>query len=157
LKYRERYVGSVSGESLGYFYPDATKMGQVTAGATTRRQLVESFTPLTIESNRAKYRAAYGHDLHMNPYADVIPSMSVGNIVFAPLQSLWGARTIGYESSAATASLLPMRWAFMRGIARQGGHTTCTYRSCNFGDSSTIFSNAQSYHTPQNIFDNYYS
>src|SRR5205814_8214598 len=45
----------------------------------------------------------------------------------------------------------------MRGIARQGGHTTCTYRSCNFGDASTIFSNTQSYHSPQNILDNYYS
>jgi hypothetical protein len=50
-----------------------------------------------------------------------------------------------------------MRWAFMRGLARQGGHTTATYRSCNFGDSATIFSNTQSYHTPQNILDNYYS
>jgi hypothetical protein len=156
-KYRGRYVGSISGESLGYFYPDPMKMQQATEMAKTRRQLVESFTPLTIESNAAKYRTVFGRELDKNPYNDVISCLSVGNIVFAPLQSLWGARTIGYESSAATASLLPMRWAFMRGIARQGGHTTCTYRSCNFGDSSTIFSNTQSYHSPQNIFDNYYS
>lgn len=32
-----------------------------------------------------------------------------------------------------------------------------TYRSCNFGDSSTIFSNGGSYHSPQAILDNYYS
>lgn len=71
--------------------------------------------------------------------------------------SQWGCRTLGYESAAATSSVLNLRWAFMRGLARQGGHTTATYRSCNFGDSSTIFSNTQSYHTPQNILDNYYS
>ena len=34
---------------------------------------------------------------------------------------------------------------------------TATYRSCNFGDASTIFSNEGSFHSPQNIFDNYYS
>ncbi len=50
-----------------------------------------------------------------------------------------------------------MRWAFLRGIARQGGHLTATYRSCNFGDSATIFSNEGSFHSPQNILDNYYS
>ncbi len=50
-----------------------------------------------------------------------------------------------------------MRWAFLRGTARQGGHLTATYRSCNFGDSATIFSNEGSFHSPQNILDNYYS
>jgi hypothetical protein len=50
-----------------------------------------------------------------------------------------------------------MRMAFLRGVARQGGHLTATYRSCNFGDAATMFTNQQSYHTPQNILDNYYS
>lgn len=156
-KYRDRYVGSVAGESLGYFYPDPEQMRAATAGATTRRELVEAFTPLTVGGNAAKYRAIYGKDLGHNPYEDVISCLSIGNIAFAPLLSRWGSRTLGYESSACTFSLLPMRWAFMRGIARQGQHLTCTYRSCNFGDASTIFSNLQSYHTPQAILDNYYS
>jgi hypothetical protein len=157
LKYRDRYVGSIAGESLGYFYPETKKMQAATNGAKTRRQLVEAFAPLTIEGNRAKYRKVYGKDLDKNPYEDVISCLSVGNIVFMPLLSEWGARTIGYESSTATSSLLNMRWAFMRGVARQGKNLTATYRSCNFGDSSTIFSNQQSYHSPQNILDNYYS
>ncbi|MCY3023974.1 MAG: DUF4350 domain-containing protein [Planctomycetota bacterium] len=50
-----------------------------------------------------------------------------------------------------------MRMAFLRGAARQSGGLTATYRSCNFGDASTIFSEAQSYTKPRNILDNYYS
>ena len=157
LKYRDRYVGSIAGESLGYFYPDSKKMQDATAGATTRRELVLAFTPLTLAANAEKYRKVYGRDLDKNPYADVIACLSVGNIVFAPLCFDWGARTVGYESSAATSSVLGMRWAFMRGAARQHGGLTATYRSCNFGDASTIFSNAGSFHSPQNVLDNYYS
>jgi hypothetical protein len=76
---------------------------------------------------------------------------------FAPLSFLWGARTVGYESSAITAGLLSMRMAFLRGAARQNGGLTATYRSCNFGDASTIFSEQSSYTKPKNILDNYYS
>jgi hypothetical protein len=156
-KYRDRYVGSIAGESLGYFYPDAKEMKEAAAAATTRRRLVESFTPLALESNAEKYRKVYGKDLDKNPYADVIACLSVGNTAFIPLSLDWGARTVGYESSAMTSSVLAMRWAFLRGGARQHGALTATYRSCNFGDSSTIFSNTGSFHAPQNILDNYYS
>jgi hypothetical protein len=156
-KYRDRYVGSIAGESLGYFYIDSKKMQAATANATTRRQLAEAISTLAIETNREKYRKVYGKDLDANQFADVISCLSVGNILYAPLLSQWSCRTLGYESAAATSSVLGMRWAFMRGLARQGGHSTATYRSCNFGDSATIFSNTGSYHTPQNILDNYYS
>jgi hypothetical protein len=156
-KYRARYVGSVSGESLGYFYPDATAMRSATEHARTRRELVQAFTPLTLEANRQKYRQVYGRDLDANPYQDVIACLSVGNLWAIPLCALWGARTVGYESSAMSSSLLGMRWAFLRGAARQMGVLTCTYRSCNFGDASTIFSDTQSYTSPKNIYDNYYS
>lgn len=156
-KYRDRYVGSIAGESLGYFYPPAAEMQAATESAQTRRQLVEAFTPLSLEYNAEKYLAIYGQDLDANPYQDVISCLSVGNIAFAPLSFDWGARTVGYESAAATSSVLGMRWAFMRGAARQHAGLTATYRSSNFGDSSTIFSNQQSYHSPQNILDNYYS
>ena len=156
-KYRDRFAGSIAGESLGYFYPDAEKMKQATVGVTTRRQLAAAMSPLFLESNREKYRKVYGRDLDPNPYSDVIACLSVGNILAMPLCADWGARVIGYESSAATSSVLPMRWAFMRGTARQWGNLTATYRSCNFGDSSTIFSDAQSYHAPKNFYDNFYS
>lgn len=156
-KYRDRYMGSISGESLGYFYPPADEMKAATANAKTRRELVEAFAPLSLKYNAEKYNKVYGRDLDKNAYADVISCMSVGNVVFAPLCTDWGARVVGYESSTATSSVLNMRWAFMRGAARQHGTLAATYRSCNFGDSSTIFSNSGSYHTPQNLLDNYYS
>jgi hypothetical protein len=156
-KYRDRYVGSISGESLGYFYPAVDAMKAATESARTRRELVQSFVPLTLAENAEKYRKVYGRDLDANPYQDVIACLSVGNIAFVPLCYDWGARTAGYESSAMTYSLLGMRWAFMRGAARQHAGLTATYRSCNFGDASTIFSNGGSFHTPQNILDNYYS
>src|SRR5262249_49805185 len=136
---------------------DTKKMQEATAKLQTRRQIAEAITSLSLEANAAKYRQVYGKDLDKNPYADVIACLSVGNIVFAPLCFDWGARTVGYESSAATSSLLSMRWAFMRGAARQHGGLTATYRSCNFGDSSTIFSIGSSFSSPRNILDNYYS
>src|SRR5262249_8670750 len=123
----------------------------------TRRQLVEAFAPLTVEANRQKYRTIYGKDLDKNPYEEVISCLSVGNILWAPILSQWGTRTLGYESVAATSSLLNMRWAFLRGAARQGGHLTPTYRSCNFRHSASIFSDAGRFHAPKNILDNYYS
>ena len=156
-KYRDRYLGSIAGESLGYFYWDDAAMKAATANATTRRQLVDAMAPLMLATNAAKYRAVFGRDLDPNPYVDVIPCLSIGNTISTPLCADWGARTIGYESSACTSNILSMRWAFMRGAARQHGIQTATYRSCNFGDASTIFSNAQSYHSPQNVLDNYYS
>jgi hypothetical protein len=157
LKYRDRFVGSIAGESHGYFTVDPAGMQAAIAGADTRRKLVAAFTPLSLAANATKYRAVYGKDLDANAYLDVISCLSVGNIAFAPLCYQWGARTAGYESSAMSSSLLGMRWAFMRGAARQHAGLTATYRSCNFGDSSTIFSKQQSYTSPQNLLDNYYS
>src|ERR1700722_6292711 len=50
-----------------------------------------------------------------------------------------------------------MRLAFLRGAARQHGGMKAAYRSCNFGDASTIFSIGSSFSSPRNILDNYYS
>ena len=156
-KYRDRFVGSIAGESLGYFYPEPEALRKATDSATTRRELVAAFEPLSLATNAAKYHAVYERELDSNPFADVISCHSVGSMAFAPICFKWGARTVGYESSAATSSVLSLRWACMRGAARQHDGLTATYRSCNFGDSSTIFSQGSSFTGPQNIYDNYYS
>jgi hypothetical protein len=156
-KYRDRYVGSIAGESLGYFYPDAEEMKKATASARTRRQLVAAFEPLSLARNAAKYREIYDRDLDENPFAEVISCHSVGSMAFAPLCYHWGATTVGYESAASTSSLLGLRLACQRGAARQYGGMYATYRSCNFGDASTIFSKESSFSSPKNILDNYYS
>lgn len=156
-KYHERYVGSVSGESLGYFSVSSTAMQQAASGARTRRELVAAFMPLTLAANAEKYQQIYGRQIDSNPYTDVIACPSVDNIAYLPLCYDWGARTVGYESTAMTSALLGMRWAFMRGAARQHRGLTCTYRSCNFGDASTLFADGQSFASHKNILDNYYS
>jgi len=156
LKVRDRFVGNISGESLGYFYPRAEDMKAATANARTRRELVTAFTPVTLEGNAAKYRKVFGQDWP-DAYREVIPCKSIGMTSFGPICYSWGARTVGYESSAITVGLLSMRMAFLRGAARQNGGLTATYRSCNFGDASTIFSEASSFTKPKNILDNFYS
>jgi hypothetical protein len=156
LKYRERYVGSIAGESLGYFYPKDEAMKAATAAAKTRRELVAAFTPVALASNAEKYRKVFGQDWP-DAYREVIPCPSINMTAFAPICYEWGARAVGYESSAITSGLLSMRMAFLRGAARQNGGLTVTYRSCNFGDASTIFSESSSFTKPKNILDNYYS
>jgi len=156
LKYRDRYVGNIAGESLGYFYPKEEELKAATAAARTRRDLVAAFSPLCLASNAEKYRKVFGEEWP-DAYREVIPCQSIGMTAFAPISYSWGARTVGYESSAITAGLLSLRMAFLRGAARQNGGLTATYRSCNFGDASTIFSEQSSFTKPKNILDNYYS
>jgi hypothetical protein len=66
-----------------------------------------------------------------------------------------GARTVGYESSAVVPALA-MRLAFLRGGARQYGGLWATYRSSNFGDSATIYSEQSTYAGPRYAYDNWY-
>lgn len=157
-KYRDRFVGNLAGESLGYFNVDPKAVEAATAKARTRRELAAAYTPLALAANVAKQRAIFGADWPAEgAYREVIPCQSNGMTGFAALCYAWGARAVGYESSAITSGLLALRMAFLRGAARQYGGLTATYRSCNFGDASTIFSEAQSYTKPRNILDNYYS
>jgi hypothetical protein len=155
-KYRDRYVGNIAGESLGYFYPKEADLKAATAGAKSRRDIVAAITPVMLASNAEKYRKVFGAEWP-DAYREVIPCQSIEMTAFAPICFQWGARTVGYESSAITAGLLSLRMAFLRGAARQNGGLTATYRSCNFGDASTIFSEQSSYTKPKNILDNYYS
>jgi hypothetical protein len=156
FKSRDRFVGAIAGESLGYFDIPENAMKAATAGAKGRRELAEAITRLSLEANAKKYRTVYGQDWP-DAYREVIPCQSIGVTWGAPLCYSWGARTVGYESSAITSGILALRMAFLRGAARQHGGLTATYRSCNFGDASTIFSEQQSYTKPKNILDNYYS
>jgi hypothetical protein len=154
-RYRDRYVAAISGENTGYFDPYIKGMDEASR-AQTRRQVAEVFNKAFPAANASKYRVVFGKDLE-DPYREVTACLSCAHATFVPLLPLWGARNIGYESSVVAGSLLNMRWAFMRGAARQHQRLTATYRSCNFGDSATIFSQAGSFSSPRNILDNYYS
>ena len=156
LKYRDRFVGRISGENLGYFNLDSKALAAALAGVKTRREFAEVFGRFAMAADAAKWRTVFGGDLPEH-YRDTIPCQSIEAITFAPLAYQWGARTVGIENTSCTAALLGMRWAFLRGAARQHGGLTATYRSCNFGDSATIFSDASTYSRPRNLLDNYYS
>ena len=156
LKYRDRFVGGIAGENLGYFNVKPDDLKAAAAKATTRRDLAEAIARLCIAANADKYKTVFGGDLP-DPFRDVIPCHSVGMTAFTPLCFSWGTRTVGYESTAITGGLLPMRMAFLRGAARQHGGLTATYRSCNFGDAATIFSEQSTYSKVKNVLDNYYS
>jgi hypothetical protein len=155
-KYRDRFVGRVAGESLGYFDGDIKGAPERLGPVKTRRQFATEYSKLALEANAAKWQKVFGERLEPN-YREIIPCQSIENPAFTPLAFEWGARTVGYESSAMTAGMLGMRLAFLRGVARQFGGMTATYRSCNFGDSSTIFSDTARFNAPKHIFDNYYS
>ena len=154
-KYRDRYVGNISGENLGYFYPTPEKVTAAVAGAKNRRELAEAMGKVFMEANAAKYQTIFGKELP-NPYLDVISCLSNEMSMYAPLCYLWGARTVGYESAVASYNSEAMFLSFLRGAARQNGGLTATYRSCNFGDSATMFSETQMFTKPSAIFDNYY-
>lgn len=154
-KYRDRFVGAISGEDLGYFYPTPEAMRAGTAAAKTRRELVAAMGAVCMATNDAKYQKVFGEKLP-EPYRDVIPCQSTSMSAFADLCYLWGARTVGYESSTATHAIQAMNLAFLRGAARQNGGLTATYRSSNFGDSATMFSEVGMYTKPSNIYDNFY-
>ena len=155
-KNRERFVGGVAGENLGYFNIPLQDLKATMEKAKTRREIAEGITLLAKKANDQKYKTVYGEDWP-DSFREVIPCQSIGMTAFAPLSYTWGCRTVGYESSAITSGLMPMRMAFLRGAARQNHGLTATYRSCNFGDSATIFSEQSSYTKPKNILDNYYS
>jgi hypothetical protein len=158
-KYRDRYVGGISGENLGYFdaYFDTKAFDAEMANVTSRRTFADALTKYARAGIDRKWQAAFGRPMPGH-YQYTIPCQSVQGISFYGLSYDWGARTVGYESSVATSSLLGMRTAFLRGAARQHGGLTAVYRSCNFGDSATIFNNDVSvYNKPINILDNFYS
>jgi len=158
-KYGDRFVGGISGENLGYFGIDHEALKELDT-ITERRQYVDECGKIYMKSNDEKYRAVFGDDLAKvkNPYAYTIPCQSCGATAFYNLCYLWGAETVGHEAIAGTGAMLGMRTAFLRGAARQHGKKTAVYRSCNFGDSSTMFTSEISWYTKtENIFDNYYS
>lgn len=156
-KYSDRYVGGVSGENLGYFPFDSKAFEAEMDGNKSRRAFADALGKYSMAGNDEKWKTVFGEPM-LGHYKYTIPCQSVSGISFYNLCYEWGARTVGYESAVATSAMLGMRTAFLRGAARQHGGLTATYRSCNFGDASTIFNNEVGiYSKPINIMDNYYS
>jgi len=157
-KYRDRYVGNVAGESLGYFQDDAAfdraGMGEALKKAGSREEVFRILTGKFIAGIAAREQLIWGQPVD-NPYRQTISCLSVGMTAFAHACFEWGAGTVGYESHSAAGSLA-MRLAFLRGAARQYGGITATYRSSGLGDAHTLFADMGEYSSQRYVYDNWY-
>ena len=142
-KYRDRYVGSIAGESLGYFYWNPTRCGkrQPRQRAADAAAVGRGLHAADAAVNADKYRAVYGRDLDRESVRrrDLLP---VGRATSPSRRCAaeWGRARSATSRRPRPRRCSAMRWAFMRGAARQHGSLTATYRCCNFGDARTIFS-----------------
>jgi len=153
-KFRERFAGYVSGENLGYFNYDSAKLKERIHAAKNHREVLDAATDIYMAGNTDKYEKMFG-EKWPDAYREVIPAQAVEMTSYAHKAFEWGARTVGYENSAVVPAL-GMRLAFMRGGAREYGRHFGTYRSCNFGDSATVFSHQGAYFGPKHVYDNSY-
>jgi hypothetical protein len=154
-RFKDRYVGNISGESLGHNVPyDAKALAARVKAAKSREEVLAAYTEVFAAGVVTKQTTVFGK-AEPEPYRGFIPCQSSDAPTFAHAAREWGARTVGYENTANTPGLA-MRLAFLRGGARQYGGLWATYRSCNFGDASTIFSEQSTYAHPKHAYDNWY-
>ncbi|NQU10987.1 hypothetical protein HQ590_09370, partial [bacterium] len=158
FKYRDRFVGNISGENLGYYekYVDPAAVEQVGATAQTRRELIERLSEIDRRANDQRWRSLFGPDTDRcgNLYTEIIPAGIAES--YYPICYAWGARAVGTEMVAVTGCMQGMYLALLRGAARQNNGMIFTYRSGNFGDGSATFEPG-TYATTKQILDNYYS
>ncbi|MCX5661005.1 MAG: hypothetical protein NTW19_15055 [Planctomycetota bacterium] len=157
-KYKDRYVGNIAGESLGYFRDDATfnraGLDAAIKAAKSREEVYRGLTDICAAGIAAREKTVWGQPID-KPYQMIIPCQSVGMTSFAHACFEWGAQSVGYESISCLPGL-GMRLAFLRGAARQFGGMTATYRSCGLGDAHQYFSEQNVMASPKFAYDNYY-
>ena len=154
-RFRDRYVGNISGESLGHHVLyDANALAARLKDVKSREEALAAFAGIFLAADAAKQAKVFGEAV-ADPYRYTIPCQSTDMTAFAHAAREWGARTIGYENSAVLPGLA-MRLAFLRGSAPQYGGLWASYRSSNFGDSATIYSEQSTYAHPKYVYDNWY-
>jgi hypothetical protein len=154
-RFRERFVGAIHGESLGVLQYDHAALAARTRSARTRQELVSALTDIYLSGKSQTEARIFGQAVEA-PYRYAIPCQSSGMTAYAHLCRRWGAQAVGYENTSSLGCLA-MRWAFLRGSARQYPGLTAAYRSCNFGDAATIYAEkAYFYAAPRFVLDNWY-
>jgi hypothetical protein len=154
-KFQDRYAGNISGESLGHSVAyDARALAARVKAARTRDDVLAAYGELFGAGVAAKQKTLFNEAVP-DPYRFFIPCQASEMTAFAHAAREWGARTVGYENTAVVPALA-MRLAFLRGGARQYGGLWATYRSCNFGDAATIYSDQSTYAHPKYVYDNWY-
>jgi len=150
---RGQFLGWVSGESIGYVYPQAAGLLKVTP-EMSRREL--------LEAHRAAYTAALEQKWSSTFHAPtgamwdkLMPAQATSTTTYSHALGRWGVRTLGLET-AAVQPMTAMRLAFVRGAARQYGANVFYYHAPNFGDTATTFTNQQSFAGPNYFFHTRY-
>jgi hypothetical protein len=154
-RFRDRYVGNINGEGLGVLAYDSDALKKRVSSARNREEVLQALSDIYLAGKDNTEKTIFGEGIP-RAYETTIPCLSVEMTAHAHLGREWGARTVGFENTAVTPAL-GLRWAFLRGGARQYGGLTANYRSCNFGDAATIYGEkGYFYASPRFILDNWY-
>jgi hypothetical protein len=153
-EFHEQFLGWVSGESIGYVWPDSTTELKITP-QMSRRELLEAHRVFYTRALERKW-STFFHTPGIGAMWDkLMPAQSTSSTSFVHALGEWGTRLIGME----TAAVMPnygMRIAFTRGAARQYGGNFLYYHAPNFGDTATTFTNAQNFAGPSHFFHTRY-
>jgi hypothetical protein len=150
---REQFLGWISGESIGYVYPQAAGLMKLTP-EMSRRELLEAHRMGYTTALEQKWSGTF-HAQTGPMWDKLIPAQSTSTTTYSHALARWGVKTLGLET-AAVQPITAMRLAFVRGAARQYGAHTFYYHAPNFGDTATTFTNQQNFAGPNYFFHSRY-
>jgi hypothetical protein len=150
---RGQFVGWVSGESIGYVYPQVAASLTLTP-AMSRREMLEAYREAYTRELDKKWSAIF-HTPAGPMWDKLIAAQSTSSTAYAHALGAWGEKLIGIETAAVQPNTA-MRVAFTRGAARQTGGAFLYYHAPNFGDTATAFTRLQNFAGPDNFFHSRY-
>jgi hypothetical protein len=150
---RDQFLGWVSGESIGYVWPDAPQYLKLSP-TMTRTQILDALRVFYTDALTRKWSGTFRTQTGAM-WNKLIPAQSTSSTAFAHALGRWGVKLIGMET-AAVQPMFGMRIAFTRGAARQFGTTLLYYHAPNFGDTATTFTKGQNFAGPDNFFHSRY-
>ncbi len=150
---REQFLGWVSGESIGYVYPDVAQKMKLDA-SMPRAEMLEKSRLFYTDALARKWAGIF-HTETGAWWDALIPAQSTSSTTFAHALGRWGVRLIGLETAAVQPNFA-MRMAFTRGAARQYGANFLYYHAPNFGDTATTFTKQQNFAGPDHFFHSRY-
>jgi hypothetical protein len=137
LRLRGQFVGYMSGESIAYV-PQSPDLLPRLRAARSRREVLQRLHEHQTAGLRLKLEHAYGRPAPAQPWPEMISALDVDIASLAHTLAAWGEETLATEATA-NDPCYAMRFAFLRGAARQFGARWLWYQSSNFGDTSTNF------------------
>ncbi|MBA3323047.1 MAG: hypothetical protein H0T45_16610 [Pyrinomonadaceae bacterium] len=148
-----QFLGWISGESIGYVWPDV-KASLKLSPDMSRRELLEANRIAYTRALEKKWSGLF-HVTADAMWPKLIPALSTASTTYAHALGRWGVKLIGMETAAVMPNTA-MRIAFTRGGARQSGSAFLYYHAPNFGDTATTFTEAQNFAGPRHFFHTRY-